>query len=111
MKIPKIYNISSASLIPKISQFSIDEQRITKYIKKSKPLKVNRVVVQKKIFYIISYKRRILFFQIIIFDFHIILHMTDYFQVAQLSPWWPKLELKILPHLAQSLESELMDGF
>ena len=35
----------------------------------------------------------------------------DHLQVAPLTPWWPKLELKILPHLAQSRDSELMDRF
>ena len=35
----------------------------------------------------------------------------DHLQVAPLTPWWPKLELKILPHLAQSIDSEIMDGF
>ena len=30
---------------------------------------------------------------------------------ASLTPWWPKLELNILPNLAQSVDSELMDGF
>ena len=35
----------------------------------------------------------------------------DYLQVAPLTPWGPKLELKILPHLAQSIDSELMDRF
>ena len=28
-----------------------------------------------------------------------------------MSPQWPKLELKILLHLAQSIESKIMDGF
>ena len=31
--------------------------------------------------------------------------------MAPLTPWWPKLELKIWPHLAESIESEIMDGF
>ena len=35
----------------------------------------------------------------------------DHLQVAPLTPWWPKLELKIWPHLAESIESEIMDGF
>ena len=30
---------------------------------------------------------------------------------VSLTPWWPKLELNILPNLAQSVDSELMDGF
>ena len=30
---------------------------------------------------------------------------------ASLTPWWPKLVLNILPNLAQSVDSELMDGF
>ena len=35
----------------------------------------------------------------------------DHLQVVPLTPWWPKLELKIWPHLAESIESEIMDGF
>ena len=35
----------------------------------------------------------------------------DHLQVAPLTPWWPKLELKIFPHLAQSIDSELTDRF
>ena len=31
--------------------------------------------------------------------------------MGSLTPWWPKLEIKILPHLAQSIESEMIDGF
>ena len=31
--------------------------------------------------------------------------------MAPLTPWWPKLELKIWPHLAESIESQIMDGF
>ena len=32
-------------------------------------------------------------------------------QVWPQTPWWPKLELKIWPHLAQSIDSELIEGF
>merc|ERR1712089_45543 len=28
----------------------------------------------------------------------------DHLQVAPQTPWWPKLELKIRPHLAESIE-------
>ena len=35
----------------------------------------------------------------------------DHLQGAPLTPWWPKLELKIWPHLAESIESEIMDIF
>ena len=31
--------------------------------------------------------------------------------MVPLTSWWPKLEIKILPHLAQSIESEIIDGF
>ena len=31
--------------------------------------------------------------------------------MAPITPWWRELELKILPHLALSIESEIMDGF
>ena len=27
------------------------------------------------------------------------------------APWWPELELKILPHLAQSIDFQLINGF
>ena len=35
----------------------------------------------------------------------------DQLQLLPLNPWLPKLKLKILPHLPQSIESKLMDGF
>ena len=35
----------------------------------------------------------------------------DHLKVAPLNPWWPKLELKISPHLAESIESEIMGRF
>ena len=38
-------------------------------------------------------------------------NMIILFASAPLTPWLPKLELKVLPHLAQSLEYEIMDGF
>ena len=31
--------------------------------------------------------------------------------MALLIPGWPKLEQKILPQLAQSIESDIIDGF
>ena len=31
--------------------------------------------------------------------------------MVPLTPWWPKLELKIWPHLAESIESEIIEGF
>ena len=35
----------------------------------------------------------------------------DHLQVVPLTPWWPKLKLKIWPHLAESKESQIMDKF
>ena len=37
--------------------------------------------------------------------------LHDYLQMAPLTFWQPKLGLKILPHFAQSIDSELMDRF
>ena len=35
----------------------------------------------------------------------------NHLQVAPLTSWWPKLELNISPHLAESIESEIMGRF